>query len=374
MEQQKVQHMEQQKYCVCPKCKAKLEVRNTHARKVKQKSYFTVLTKCGEYQTLRMFLLMVEMEKGCKARPYALEIGQYWWNANGKQTLVAIQRILGRYMDTFSFGSPMAIRSDNDVYRHIASFDTCPKYTTIDTLHRNGFDGKLHGIEPARLIPALLTNPKVETLMKAGQYELLRHCLHSSTHLEDYWPSVKICLRNGYTIPDGSMWCDTIDLLRRMGKDTHSPKYVCPADLKTEHDKLVEQRNRKEERERLVSRRKEAAQYEKDYLSLKGKFFGIVITDGTLNVRVLESVAEFAEEGTMMHHCVCANRYYRKENSLILSATIGNKRIETVEVDLEKLCVVQSRGVCNQNTEYHDRIVNLVNSNMNLIRKRITSA
>ena len=367
-------HMEQQKeHCVCPKCKAKLEVKQTHVRKVKQKSYFTVLAKCGEYQTLRMFLLVVEMEKGCKAAPYALEIGQYWWNADGKQTLVAIQRILGRYMDTFSFGSPMAIRGDNEVYRHIATFDTCPRYSVIDTLQRNGFHTDLQDIEPAKLIPALLANPKVETLLKAGQYDLLRHCLHSSTRLEDYWPSVKICLRNGYTITDGSMWCDTIDLLKRMGKDTHSPKYVCPADLKAEHDKLVEQRNRKEERERLVSQRKEAAQYEKDYLLQKGKFFGILITDGTLKVRVLESVAEIAEEGTLMHHCVYANAYYRKENSLILSATIGNKRIETVEVDLKKFCVVQSRGVCNQNTEYHDRIINLVNSHMNLIRQRISA-
>ena len=359
-------------HCVCPKCHAKLKVKNTLVRKVKQKSYFTVLAKCGEYQTLRMFLLVVEMEKGCKAHPYALEIGQYWWNDKGKQTLVAIQRILGRYLDSFSFISPMAIREDKkDVFRHLATFDTYPKYTAIDTLKRNGFDGNLHDVAPARLITALLTDPKAETLMKAGQYDLLRHCLHSSTRLDDYWPSVKICLRNGYTITDGSMWCDTIDLLKRMGKDIRCPKYVCPADLKAEHDKLVEQRNHKEERERLALRRKEAAQYEKGYLSQKGKFFGILITDGTLNVRVLESVAEIAEEGTLMHHCVYANAYYRKDNSLILSATIGNKRIETVEVDLKKLCVVQSRGVCNQNTEYHDRIVNLVNSNMNLIRQRI---
>lgn len=358
-------------HCTCPKCHAKLEVKNTLVRKIRQKAYFTLLDKCGKYQTLRMFLLVVEMEKGCKAHPYALEIGQYWWNDKGKQTLVAIQRILGRYMDTFSFVSPMAIRGDNEVYRHIATFDTYPRYSVIDTLQRNGFRSDLQDIESAKLIPALLTDPKVETLLKAGQYDLLRYCLHSSTCLDDYWPSVKICLRNGYTITDGSMWCDTIDLLRRMGKDTRSPKYVCPADLKAEHDKLVEQRNRKEERERLALRRKEAAQYEKGYLSQKGKFFGILITDGTLNVRVLESVAEIAEEGTLMHHCVYANAYYRKENSLILSATIGNKRIETVEVDLKKLCVVQSRGVCNQNTEYHDRIVNLVNSNMNLIRQRI---
>lgn len=360
-------------HCTCPKCHAKLEVMNTLVRKIRQKAYFTLLDKCGKYQTLRMFLLVVEMEKGCKAHPYALEIGQYWWNDKGKQTLVAIQRILGRYMDTFSFVSPMAIRGDNEVYRHIATFDTYPRYSVIDTLQRNGFRSDLQDIESAKLIPALLTDPKVETLLKAGQYDLLRYCLHSSTRLDDYWPSVKICLRNGYTITDGSMWCDTIDLLRRMGKDTRSPKYVCPADLKAEHDKLVEQRNRKEERERLALRRKEAAQYEKEYLLQKGKFFGILITDGTLKVRVLESVAEIAEEGTLMHHCVYANAYYRKENSLILSATIDGKRIETVEVDLERLCVVQSRGLCNKNTEYHERIVNLVNSNMNLIRKQISA-
>ena len=360
-------------HCTCPKCHAKLEVKNTLVRKIRQKAYFTLLDKCGKYQTLRMFLLVVEMEKGCKAHPYALEIGQYWWNDKGKQTLVAIQRILGRYMDTFSFVSPMAIRGDNEVYRHIATFDTYPRYSVIDTLQRNGFRSDLQDIKSAKLIPALLTDPKVETLLKAGQYDLLRYCLHSSTRLDDYWPSVKICLRNGYTITDGSMWCDTIDLLRRMGKDTRSPKYVCPADLKAEHDKLVEQRNRKEERERLALRRKEAAQYEKEYLLQKGKFFGILITDGTLKIRVLESVAEIAEEGTLMHHCVYANAYYRKENSLILSATIDGKRIETVEVDLERLCVVQSRGLCNKNTEYHERIVNLVNSNMNLIRKQISA-
>lgn len=174
-------------HCVCPKCHAKLKVKNTLVRKVKQKSYFTVLAKCGEYQTLRMFLLVVEMEKGCKAHPYALEIGQYWWNDKGKQTLVAIQRILGRYLDSFSFISPMAIREDKkDVFRHLATFDTYPKYTAIDTLKRNGFDGNLHDVAPARLITALLTDPKAETLMKAGQYDLLRHCLHSSTRLDDY--------------------------------------------------------------------------------------------------------------------------------------------------------------------------------------------
>ena len=56
-----------------------------------------------------------------------------------------------------------------------------------------------------------------------------------------------------------------------------------------------------------------------------------------------------------------------------LSATIDGKRIETVEVSLSKLTVVQSRGVCNQCTDYHARIIDLVNRNMPLIQQRIVA-
>lgn len=49
------------------------------------------------------------------------------------------------------------------------------------------------------------------------------------------------------------------------------------------------------------------------------------------------------------------------------------QRIETVEVSLSQLKVIQSRGVCNKQTEYHDKIVQLVNDNMPLIQKRIAA-
>lgn len=92
-----------------------------------------------------------------------------------------------------------------------------------------------------------------------------------------------------------------------------------------------------------------------------------------INVRVLDSVMEYAEEGTAMKHCVFTNDYYLKEDSLIFSATINGKRIETIEVSLKTLKVAQSRGVCNQNTEYHDQIINLVNNNKQLIQQRLTA-
>lgn len=74
-----------------------------------------------------------------------------------------------------------------------------------------------------------------------------------------------------------------------------------------------------------------------------------------------------------MHHCVYANKYYDKPNSLILSARINDKRIETVEVDLKQMKVVQCYGACDKFTLYHDRIVNLVNNNMNMIKQCLTS-
>lgn len=123
----------------------------------------------------------------------------------------------------------------------------------------------------------------------------------------------------------------------------------------------------------MEERIRKAEEHEEAYRKLKGGFFGIAFTDGTLQVRVLESVAEFAEEGTELHHCVFSNSYFLKENSLILSATINGKRIETVEVSLKTLKVVQSRGLYNSNTEYHSRIVSLVNNNVNLIRERMNA-
>ena len=86
----------------------------------------------------------------------------------------------------------------------------------------------------------------------------------------------------------------------------------------------------------------------------------------------IESVEEMILEGKAMHHCV--GTYYKRADSLILSATIDGRRIETIEVSLKTLQVVQSRGACNANTEYHDRIINLVNSNINLIRQRMKAA
>ena len=289
----------------------------------------------------------------------------------GRKAVVAIQRVLGNYVDTFSYYSPMAIRNDNEAYQHIAYSPIYPKLKVTDILRRNGFKNDFHNIAPTTLISALLSDSRAETLMKAGRIEHLRYFLGNKRAFEDLWQSYKIAVRKGYEIADVSLWSDYVDTLRRLGKDIHNPKYLCPTDLKGEHDRRHEELLRLREREEIEQKQKKAMEDEKRFKELKSKFFGICFTDGIIQVHVLESVQEHLEEGVSMHHCVFSNAYYLKEDSLILSATIEGKRIETIEVSLQTLEVVQSHGVCNKNTEYHEQIVNLVNAKRGLISRRM---
>ena len=357
--------------CTCPQCGVDLEVITTRARKLQQRQYFTVLTTSGGYQVLRMYLLIAGMEKGYQASFSVMEIGQYWWDERGRQSIVAVQRTMGHYIDSFAYYSPMAIRRDNEAYRFVARCPLCPKVKLSDTLKRNGFEGKYYGIAPSSLIPALLTDSRAETLLKAGHTEHLRYFLSRPKNWDAYWPAYKIILRRGYDITDIALWCDYVDMLRRLGKDTHNAHYVCPEDLQQAHDEVHRKLRARQEREQEEHKRQKAQEDEARFQKLKAPFFGITFTDGTIQVRVLESVQEYIEEGQALHHCVFTNEYHLKEKSLILSARIEGKRVETIEVSLETMQVIQCRGLQNKSTEYHDRIIDLVHRNIKQIQSRV---
>ena len=172
-------------------------------------------------------------------------------------------------------------------------------------------------------------------------------------------------------ITDIALWCDYVDMLRRLGKDTHNAHFICPEDLQAAHDTAQRKLQAQRDKEAEAQRQQRAIENEEHFLFLKSHFFGIAFTDGTIEVRVLESIEEYMEEGKALHHCVFDNAYYLKENSLILSACINGKRIETIEVSLETMKVIQCRGLLNKNTEYHERIIDLVHRNIKQIQSRV---
>lgn len=201
-------------------------------------------------------------------------------------------------------------------------------------------------------------------MMKAKDYKAVEYFIGHEAELDRCWRSYKIARRHRYEPEDYGLWCDMVRLLERCGRDIRSVRYICPKALKAEHDRWLAKATRIEERRRMAEQMERAKRREADFYREKSCFFGIVISDGDIEISVLDSIEAFRAEGEKMKHCVFRCEYYAKADSIILSAhdKYGN-RIETVEFSIRQGKVVQSRGVCNTNTEYHDRIIKFVNDN-----------
>ena len=362
--------------CHCPNCHTKLEVQTTLKRVFEYCEYFSIITTYKEFQVLRYVMIKCKMKIGEKAEYIHSEVVQRWLDSNGKfATFARLRQTFGSpYYDNWIFHSPLELRQEVSVYDQIHPIFIHPKQRTIPELKRNGFNANFHKLNPFSLFQFLLSDSRAETLIKTQQIALLRYfTLRSNDKMDNYWASIRICLRNNYFVEDASMWCDYIDLLRFFNKDLHNAKYVCPADLKKEHDRYVKKKEEFLSKQDEVKARKRAMEDEEKFNEMKSQFFGIQFTDGLINIRVLDHVADFIEEAKTMHHCVFTNNYHLKPDSLVLSAYIDDKRLETIEFSLSKLQVLQSRGVCNKNTEYHDRILKLMEKNIPQIRQRITA-
>ena len=368
--------------CKCPRCGAELKVRNTLRRKDEQTQYFSVITAHKGFQVIRVAQIKAISHKGEPRKVYYIEVVQRWISPKGKVTDMALLRGMSfNYCDSWSYWSDMEVRTYNRLYDEVCTWgDVYPRMSVIPQLKRNGFKGDFYGISPVRLFKALLADPRMETLMKAGEIEEMKYFLSNPCNADEFWASYLIAKRHRYHINNIGMWCDYLLMLKNLGKDLRNPKNICPEDFIEAHDGLsrkIEDRRRREreetDRRRVVEKLLREKKNEEEFKALKSKFFGLVISDNEISVKVLESIEEYCNEGHTQHICVFSSYYYLKKDSLVLSARIGDTIIETVEVDLQTLKVVQCHGKYNKDTEYHDRIINLVNSNARLIKERMTA-
>lgn len=355
---------------LCPECGTQIEIKDTKERVIRDKSYFNVITTMEGYQVIRMFLMIVEMRKGMKAKPAYLEIGSYWIDPKGGKTVVGLQRTIGYYIDSFAFGSPLEIRYDNDAFNHIADQWVYPRIKVTDTIKRNGFKGSCHHIHPVTLFQQLLSNPKAETLMKSNDIELLRYLCHNTNEVDKYWNTIKIAKRNGYKVTDAKTWFDYIKMLERMGRDLNSPSLIAPKDLKQAHDEYVEKVNRQRRKEQREKERQQAIEDKAKFEELKSRYFGMEMTDGEIEIHSIDSVDDYYEIGERNHICCGSAKYFLKESTLTLTANIGNKQIATIEISLDDFHIIQCRAFANGICEYTEQIAGIINANKKMIAER----
>ena len=360
----------------CPHCNTKLKIEQTKKRTDKQHIFVGYADIVDRFQVLRYFEVIGYYKAGEPSRYYTAEIIQQWILPNGKHEYYGQNHTLNSHAD--SWNGPMEIRKYYpNYYTPSDKYEVYPKKYHPDSefkpeYKKYGIDSNLRGLTFLEAIKLLPESPMAETLLKAKQYSLLGRLNDHYGATYRYWPSIKICLRNKYFIKDARYYIDYLELLEYFGKDLRNAHYVCPKNLKKEHDLLVAKRKRQRDREQAASRREKLLKEEKVFEKLKKSMLtGIAFSDGKIKVHVLENVKEYIEEGDALHHCVAS--YALREDSLVLSARIRGKRIETVEVSLKQLKVVQCRGLQNRNTEYHDQIIELVNKNMHVIKERLQS-
>ena len=368
------------KRAVCPYCNTTLKVEQTRKRTDKQRTYFAYAEICGDFQVVRYYELIADYKVGRNRNVHCYEILQHWILPNGKREVVAKNHTVNWYYD--SWNGTMEIRNKNTKKHNYYSEDKYDIYT--ENFHpdsqfkpmylKYGINKDLAGLSFIKALKIVPEEPKAETLLKAKQHRLLSLFTGSKRwHISYFWDSIKICMRNKYNPTDAGIWIDYLELLEYFGCDLRNAKYVCPKNLKAEHDRLVDKKRKKQEREAKIRHREEAIKRENAYREFIQRFLDLEFVDKEIQINPLKTIEEFEIEGKELKHCVFTNNYFKKEDSLILSAKLNGMRIETIQFNLKTLKVEQCRGLRNNNTEYHDRILRLVNRNKKQIKERLTA-
>lgn len=350
----------------CPKCKRKLKKLDGRKRTNKEDKHISLSTTVNGYQVFRTFYVKRWCKVGESCWYNIIEVTQHWINEKGKLVTIA------KLTNPFNYGNNWAVNSDFEVRANPGNYyyfpdKMFPNKRVIKPLRRNGYTGSFKGLHPAYFSTLILTNPKAETLLKSKQIALFNTFHNKEETIEKYWYSIKVAIRHSYIIHNPSDWFDHLDILRYFDKDIHNPSVICLADFKTEHQLMIDRKAKIEKRKREEERKERMEQDNVAYQKAKKKYLSLRFQQGNLTVTPLADVQEFYTEAETMHHCV--DDYHTKEHSLILSAQLRGKRLETIEVSLRDFTLLQCRGLQNNPTKHHKRIVTLVEQSLNTIKK-----
>lgn len=383
----------------CPYCHVKFTVPPRQYQR-KEIEYHMELEAKGDIQITRVYRVERYTQYGKKSFTDVLEVERFFYAPNGERRVFArsVQGLLP-YYDAFSLWSPITIRREG---RHMSWAAKMRYNLCVNTYHINSLTQQWKYKNIPELMKEyhndtsvlrVIAYPWAETLLKTGQEAMFRHMVRNHEIMPNGTEhAFKICSRHHYRISDPSLWIDTIALLKYLHMDTHNPKFVCPDNLQALHQKLYERKckvdERRAERARITRRENELkrkAEQDRKYAEMLNnwpKHFGNLLSlnlqSTNLDIRPLQSIDEFKQEGDTMHHCVYAMGYYdynKRPNCLILSAkdNKGN-RLATIEYNTSTFSIVQCRAACNKVPERDAEIRGLINSNTATIKKLVAES
>ena len=372
----------------CPHCKAVLTFHDKPRQRVfKDWNYYSIIQTYQEFTVIRIFYIDRYIKLGeVHNLGDFYEISQYWFSNNGGQVILAKNKL----MFSFYSNTPFNLRSELNVkqackeYDYISPYQVYPKIQVSKALKRNGLKKSFRGFREVDVIRYLLSEPIYETLWKQKDLPMIKRFHSDGYRIKKYWKQILKFKKRDYKVENIGLWFDYLDLLSYFGKDINNPHYIFPADFTAAHDLYMQRKRKRMEKENEERRReyeKEAKERElqriieqekkaEEFIKNKSKYFDITFRNSNIIVVVLSSIDAYKKEGDTLHHCVFTNTYYDRKNSLILSARLidtPDTPLETIELSLTDGHILQCYGSHNQETQYHNEIISLVNQHSHLI-------
>lgn len=371
------------KKTICPCCGKEVILTERRLKQVNDEFYFTILDTIEEFQVVQNYLCIVSFSPKRGNSITYLEVDRTFADKDLNFYTITRSRLMN---GNISFSSDMEIR---DRFFFPITSGVYPGSRVLPFFKKRGLKNSLFNYNPKNkccvisMLSDLVRNNMVETIIKSGYERLYMESQRSgyalgmsfdSYSIERYWPSIKIAIRNRYHAYDWGIWFDHLSMLRDENKDLRNAHYVCPKNLKLEHQNYIDRerkRREKEQEQRKLEQILKDKEAEEEFIERIKKFQDLLIAEKNISIIPLKSLEDFKKESDKLHHCVFGSRYYTKVNSLILSAQVNGERTETIEYNLKAKEIVQCRGLQNSNSEYHDKILKVFQKNVSQINKRI---
>lgn len=364
----------------CPHCHVRGAVKRSPGKRIySSKWYFSLVRVVEGWQVVRNFFCESLVRKGDRPAWHSCkEVSQVWMKPGHKPVFVG-RSVNGccQYKDVWKMSSPLTLKYDH--YRYRLTGEWSRDVELLPIVKRNGLKSLRRKAGLVDQLEAIMDDPRAEILAKGRQWNLFEFYCSSPWALRSRWDSVRVAMRHKYKVTDAGLWLDYIDELGRQGKDLRNPKFICPANLRKAHDEAMRIKKRLRKKREMEMRLREMEQAAKNSETLTSEYrarladlLDVEVKSGRIVLRPLQTVYDFFLEGDALHHCVYTCGYYKKKGCLVIGATVGGKRTETIEFDIRTGKVLQCRGRFNKPSSYHSAILSLVEANKHKFIRQIS--
>lgn len=361
--------------CKCPQCNTKLDIIMTRKKSEHERIVFALIDTYNEYQlviycTMRQFLILG------KKTEYSFDV--VCINALsddnkimtfGRETVFSYSYVEYPWTD-----KTPSIKNYSEHKHSIYTRCIYPVMKYRDIYKQRGFEGMFFEYGPTYLLRIILTDKRAETILKRKTPKFLDAIIPSFHFISDenIWKYIKICFRNNYVPYDIDMWLDYLSMILKYKSDISNAYYLCPADLKAEHDKWDAKikSDRKKEQDKALFEKQLAIKQGYKTFALKNKAFkGFEINDRNIRIIYLDNIKKYERVGESLDICIHSSKYWDRKNSIILIAHVDDKPQECIEVLLNPIQIKQINGYDNTPSEYQDQVKTILRNNFHKINK-----